>query len=385
MCIPMAKRSRKRAAWGALTQVDASTWRIRYWSSGPDGYRRRSKTVRGTRKDAERVRAELMLAHGEDAPCLTVGEAWERWYEPDLVRAVDEGEASPQTLAQYRSAWRNHVAPTWADVPCDSVRPLAVQQWITSLGHSQAVAGKALFQRVMDYAVRYECVVSNPLRERYVMPPKSTVRRRDEGVWTLDELGEVWRAVHGQWFEAAFLLAAFGGLRVGEAMGVTAADVRAVVARGQPVTLVRVARQVANRGEVTETLKNEQSRRVVAIPGRAGARLLALAGSCDGYLSGDGMGGHSTQRRMAAQWEREVLPSLRPELRHPFKNLRNSWQTNCRWSLGLPPWLIEPMMGHVGEGVTGRHYDRPQADMFADAMADAYAAHTFDAGWTWAT
>jgi hypothetical protein len=167
-------------------------------------------------------------------------------------------------------------------------------------------------------------------------------------------------------------------------MGVMAGDVGAIETRGQSVTLVRVARQVANRGEVTETLKNAQSRRSVAIPGRAGERLIALAASCDGYLSGDGMGGHSTQRRMSAQWEREVLPSLRPELRHPFKNLRNSWQTNCRWSLGLPPWLIEPMMGHVGEGVTGRHYDRPQAEMFADAMAEAYAAHPFDKGWEWA-
>ena len=60
--IPMAKRSRKkRSAWGALTQVDAQTWRLRYWSAGPDGYRRRSKTVRGTRLDAERVRAEREL------------------------------------------------------------------------------------------------------------------------------------------------------------------------------------------------------------------------------------------------------------------------------------------------------------------------------------
>lgn len=36
-------RRKKRSAWGSLTQVDAQTWRLRYWSAGPDGYRRRSK------------------------------------------------------------------------------------------------------------------------------------------------------------------------------------------------------------------------------------------------------------------------------------------------------------------------------------------------------
>lgn len=42
----MPRRKSKRSAWGALTQVDATTWRIRYWASGPDGYKRRSKTLR---------------------------------------------------------------------------------------------------------------------------------------------------------------------------------------------------------------------------------------------------------------------------------------------------------------------------------------------------
>lgn len=379
-----SSRRKRRDAWASISEIrPGECYRIRYWAEGPDGYKRRSRTVRGSRLDAERARSELMLAHSEDAPCPTVGEAWLRWYLPDLERLEAAGEVSPHTLCQYRSGWRLHVAPRWEGVPCDSVRPLEVQQWLTSLGYSQATRARQILRSVLDYAVRYGVAPSNPLAERYVMPPKSTVVERDRGVWTLEELGEVWRAVHGQWFEAAFLLAAFGGLRVGEAMGAMAGDVSAVEACGQVVALVSVERQVANRGVVTDALKNRQSRRVVAIPGRAGARLLELAGSCDGWLSGDGLGSHSTQRRMAATWERHVLPSLPEGMRHPFKNLRNSWQTNMRWALRLPPWLIEPMMGHVGEGVTGRHYDRPNAEMFAEAVAEAYAARPYDAGWTW--
>lgn len=376
--IPMAKRSRKkRSAWGALTQVDAQTWRLRYWSAGPDGYRRRSKTVRGTRLDAERVRSELMLEHSDDAPCPTVGQAWERWALPAWERRVEGGDMAPQTLRQYQSAWSRHASPRWADVPCDAVRPLHVQQWLDGLALNEARGALKVLRPLMDYAVRYGIVDANPFRENYLMPSKGTVAERDKGVWTLAELGEVWRAVRGQWFEAAFLLAAFGGLRVGEALGVRPCDVAPLDVGGTTLAMVTVARQVTNRGgEVTERLKTPQSARTVPVPGRAGARLLELADAADGYLSGDGLGGPSNRFRLGRSWDAAC-----GDARRPFQNLRNSYETNMRWELRLPPWIVEPMLGHVGQGVTGQYYDRPQARMLADAVADAYLAHPFDASW----
>lgn len=372
-----------RSAWGTLAQVDETTWRIRYWSAGPDGYRRRSCTVRGTRRDAERKRAELMLAHSEDAPCPTVGEVWERWYLPSQQRRVEDGSMSRQTLAVYMSAWRNHAEPRWGSVPCDAVRPLHVQQWLDGMPYSAADAAMKLLRPMLDYAVRYDAIGTNPFRERYLMPSKRDRRSRDAGVWTLDELGEVWQAVHGEWLEAAFILAAFGGLRVGESLGVRSEDVGEVTVRGVRVALVEVRRQVQNHGgRVTERLKNAQSRRVVAIPGRAADRLIAIAEREHGWLSGDGLGEHNSQKRLMRSWS-DAMQRLPVRLRHPFRNLRNSWQTNMRWTLRVPPYYIEPMMGHLVEGVTGSYYDRPQAELFADVMADAYVGCPYDAAWSW--
>ena len=375
----MTNRSRRRrSAWGSLTQVDSTTWRLRYWATERDGqYKRRSCTVRGTRRDAERKRAELMLEHSEDAPCPTVGEVWEQWHLPALERRVEDGALSAQTLQQYLSGWRRHVAPRWEDVQCDAVRPLDVQQWLSTLSSNQARGSLDVMRPLMDYAVRYGFLASNPMRERYVMPSRSSARTMDRAVWTLAELGEVWRSVRGQWFEAAFLLAAFGGLRVGESLGVRSED----VAECEGCALVDVRRQVTNRAAgVTERLKNRQSRRTIAVPGRAGVALLRIAGSCDGYLSGDGIGGNSSQDRLSRSWA-DAVP---PELFHPFRNLRNSWETNARWSLGLDSWSIEVMLGHSAPGVTGRYYDRPQPEMIAAAVADAYMSHPFDVKWDWA-
>ena len=370
-------RRKRRASWGSIAKCGPSTYRIRYWAKDASGeYRRLSETVRGTLMDAERRRAELMLDHSEDAPCPTVAQAWERWCVPEMEQRIESGDLTQHSLKLYRSSWKNHVSPTWASVPIDAVRPLRIQQWISGLGASQARYATLTLSKIMDYAVRYEYVDHNPMKEKYLMPSRSTIKRADSGVWTLAELGDAWADVRGQWFEPAFILAAFGSCRVGESLGPFAGEVELREVDGVPVALVPITRQVDNAGKVTDALKTEQSRRTVCVPGKMAIRLADIASELprDWFLTHDGMGGPQSQRRLGRSW-RDA------DMAHPFRNLRNSWQTNCRWELGMPPWLLEPMMGHAGRDVTGRHYDRPQSDVFAEAVARAYAEHPFDAGW----
>ena len=369
-------RRKRRSAWASMAEVKPGIWRIRYWAAGPDGYKRRSKTVRGTRLDAERVRSELMLDHSEDAPCPTVRQAWERWVLPTYRRRLEDGDLSQATLYRYEKVYAANVAPTWASVPLDSVRPLAVQQWISSMPLTTAKIAVVVLSAVMDAAVRYECVDHNPMREKYLMPSPSTVRRRNDGVWSLDELGALWGRVCGEWWEPAFLLSAFGSCRVGESLGVTAADVEARELDGVPLALVRIERQVPPVGPPVDRLKTAQSRRTVVLAGKAATRIVALASALppDWYLTNDGAGRWSGQSRLNDAW-------LALGLGRPFKNLRNSWQTWMRWEAKVPPYFIEPMMGHKGADVTGRHYDKPTADLFAEVVADAYRAAPWDSNW----
>ena len=385
----MPRRKKKtRAAWASLTEVQQNVWRIRYWGKDSNGtYRRMSRTVRGSRMDAERVRSELMLEHSEDAPCPTVAQAWERWVLPDMERRAESADISIRTRTAYVRSWSADVEPTWGDVPCDAVRPLAIQQWLLGLGLSQAKRALQLLTLVLDYAVRYELIDHNAARERYIMPSKSTVTQRDKGVWTLDELGDVWRVVraNARWMEPAFLIAAFGGARVSESVGVLAGEVERVDVDGVPLALVPIVRQVTKETGVSDRLKTESSRRTAIVPGRAALALESAAAAlpADWPLTHDGMGAFTSRDRLNRAWRRDVLPMLPESQRHIFQNLRNSWQTNCRWTLGIAPYYVEVLMGHVGAGVTGRHYDRPQVLMFAETVARAYAAHPYDAGWTW--
>ena len=68
---------RKRSSWGSVEKLPSGRWRVRWWESTPQGWKRQSETIDGSRKDAERRLAQIRVA-ADDAPRVpTVGEAWE--------------------------------------------------------------------------------------------------------------------------------------------------------------------------------------------------------------------------------------------------------------------------------------------------------------------
>lgn len=360
-----------------MAEVSPGVWRIRYWAEGPDGYRRRSVTVRGTRREATERRAQLMVEHGGDAPCPTVGQCWERWYLPELVRMVSEGERSEQTADQYKSRWKCHIGPAWSDVPADQVRPLAVQQWISSMPRSVAEQSSQLLRNILAYAVRYECIAQNPLDARYVMPSRSTSYERDRTTWDASGLVSIWQGARGGWAEPAVLAMAFGGARVAESLGVIAEEVELESVDGVPLALVPLRNQIRGAGIADERLKNRWSTRVAVIPGPPGERMAELAREVGtGWMCYDGLGGPMSKYALRREWPHIVRASGAHD--GLMKNLRASWETVLRWDLGIAPWVSEPLMGHValsGGAVTAYHYDRPHVEQLAREVASAYAKH----------
>lgn len=374
----MAKRSKRRDAWGSIAEIErGKRYVIRYWASKDErGYRRCCETVRGTRADAERRRAELMLEHSKDAPCPTVRQVWGKWCLVDITRQVENGDMAPLTKRVHETSWRLRIEPTWGDVPLDQVRPLQIQQWLYGLNASQAQSAMSTFGKILDYGVRYEFIDHNPLRERYIMPSKSTIKRADKGVFKLQELEGVWRMVYGLWWEPAFILAAFGGCRLGESMAPLASDVEVRDVDGVSVALVSITGQVATSGNDIVPPKTAQSVRTVVLVGKAAERIGGMAQRLDPDcpLTNDGFGHHQCQHRLKQAW-RDM------KMEHPYRNLRNGWQTYMRWDMKVQPYFIESMMGHKVSGITGAHYDRPDADQFASVMADAYRENPFDRNW----
>lgn len=377
----MSPRRRQRSSFGSVTKLDRDTWRLRWWADTPEGRRRVSETVHGTRRQAEDRLAEIRCEVGsEQGGSVTVGKAWELWYAPDCAQRLEEGSLAPGTWRNAEAHWSRNIAPRWAHVPCTQVRPLDVQEWLLTMSWSNARLSKIVLGQVMAMAAMYGACESNPLLLKYRLPKNTSGQAV---VLTLDQLRCAWSAVHGSVIEAPYLLAAFGSARVGESLGVMASEVELREAFGVPVAVAQIVRQVEYDGTVVDRLKNQQSRRHVVLPGRVGLRLAELASTAvaEGlaWLADDGTGAPVSQRRVATLWAK-ALKSAGME-RVPFKNLRNSWATFTHWQLGIDPLMVDKMMGHSTGSVLAKHYDRPDVDLFVETVAKAYAEHPYADTW----
>lgn len=379
----MANHTKRRAAWGSLSyDQKRKVGRIRYWAETNDGYKRCSKTVRGTRKECEEARAALMLEHGNDAPCPTVRHLYESDYLIGLQKRLEDGSLAQQSYEVYLGTWRNHVSPQWADMPVDQITPLLVQRWLNASTRNTAVKAMPMLRRILAYAVLYGHVSTNPFKEEYDMPTTSTVKRRDDGVYDQDQLVLLWCLFYAHWMEPMILLCGFAGCRVGEALGVRTDDVVELKGYSVPIAAVRIDSQIDGHGREVERTKNRQSTRWAMLAGMPAKRMIEISRTVKGpYVVDDGVGGHPNQGTVRKWYERIVRGSGMDY--HLLKNLRKSWQTIARWKLRMAPQYTEPMMGHIIYDVTGVHYDRPDADAFAGVLADAYSKHPFADNMPW--
>lgn len=372
---------KRRAAFGSIAKIDRDTWRLRWWADTPEGRRRVSETVHGTRRDAEHRLAEIHVEVGaERGGSMTVGGVWSKHFAPDCAQRLEEGTLAPNTWKNSSAVWRRHIEPRWGSVPCDQVRAKDVQEWLLGMSWSNARLAKIVLGQVMSMAAMFDECPTNPLLLKYRLPKKESAASTD--VLDLDALRDAYAAVKGSPIEAAFVLAAFGSCRVGESLGVKCSEVELRESCGVPVATAKVERQVDHDGKVHERLKNEQSRRSVVVPGRLGVRLADLAArNAEAdlvWLSDDGTGAPLSQQRLNSRWAALAGPTAK---RVPFRNLRNSWATYVHWTLGVDPLMVDKMMGHATGTVLAKHYDRPAVDMFVEAVAKAYNAHPFAEDW----
>lgn len=121
---------------------------------------------------------------------------------------------------------RVHMVPAWGATPLGSIRPSAVQAWISRLQESLAPTYVRLivtnFGAILSSAVADGLVAANPSRSSVVKLP--TVHPKRLRPWTVDQVLAVIEALPER-IRAVAVLAAGCGLRQGEAFGVRAQDI----------------------------------------------------------------------------------------------------------------------------------------------------------------
>ncbi len=230
-------RKRAKDSWTVVVELPRD----------PETGKRRQKwvAVKGTKRDAERVLAELAAKAqsgvlGTAPTRLSLGDYLDKWY------AVAQSGVSLHTRRNWRYAlacWRAALG----SVPLVRLTPMDIQIALEHLPGHLSGSSKNMYFRVLKaalrQAVRWGMLANNPAEG--VRPPLA--KAREIRVWDEGQARRFLEAARGSRYYALFYTALATGMRLGELLGLAWEDVDL----GQGVVHVRrsLATCVTRTGE----------------------------------------------------------------------------------------------------------------------------------------
>jgi len=353
---------------GHIRQRSKGSWEITM-DAGRDpatGRRvRHFETVRGTKKDAQKRLAELLV--NIEKGCyvrpkrLTLAEWLELW-----LASYVKLRLSPQTVESYEMIIRRHLAPALGATPLNQLQPqhfYGYYRRALSCGRADGRGGLSLrtvqyhhsiLSEALEHAVKTEIIGRNPANA--VNPPRP--ERKSMATLAPGDIPRFLAAARIEPHYALFYTALFTGLRMGELLALSWGHVDLVLAQ------IRVLKALHKRRGVCELRepKSPHSRRQIALsPSLAlvlrqhkaeqEARTILLGRALtdsdfvfcrpDGNLLDPG-----TVRRVFARILRRAgLRRLR------FHDLRHSHATLMLVS-GVHPKIVQERLGHSSVAIT---------------------------------
>lgn len=350
-------------------------WLIR-WEVGADGAtgrKRKSKVVKGTRREAEkeltRIKAELDQGTYFEATRETVSDYLERW-----LTDVAALKASDRSLVGYRLWIREFIIPRLGAIELARLQPMRVQQFYIEMltnGRKKALPDGTkglsshsvlhihrILRNALGQAVRWQLIPRNPCDA--VEPPKLVEREMN----ATDEAGvaKLLENFRDTPLYVPVLLATHCGLRRGEILGLRWQDVDL----DQGTLSVNQSAEVIN-GEVRfKAPKTKKSRRTIALPLLVVQALKAhivqqrgerLATGADYQESGlvvckpDGRAWRPTAFTQSFRWHKAKTDAA--HLR--FHDLRHS-HASILGKAGVPLATISRRLGHSQISTTANVY-----------------------------
>lgn len=353
-----------RRLHGSIQKLDRDRWRVFATVHDETGASRRvSKTVSGSRNDAERVLDSMLGMEGarRDRPFHEVVEAY-----LDNARArVDDGRMARSTLEGYEGKLRRTVVPALGSTMASEVTAQRVQRFLDSLRTDRAATFRVL-RVVLNWAYRAGYMperVSDhvePVRQR-----TGTVRRED--VYARDEVAAILAHPMETPLKTAVVLALSCGLRRGEICALEWDDYD-----GRSITV--------RRAWGKDAPKTPGSAASLMVPRWARDYLDPLRG--EGLMVGMPPGHVTDQwRRLWYDWAHRLRPDA-PSVRYiPFKNLRHTSLSMVYEATGDIK-AASRRGRHSSVYVTERFYVRASdavdakcADALDDALGDVGVSH----------
>lgn len=174
------------------------------------------------RVDAERAVEHLRMKINSDNPqqqfhSVTVGALIDRYLAEEISARVREDTAST-----YRGILKNWIRPRWGNEFLQSVRTLAVENWLKGIKRSANTRAhiRNLMHLLFNCAIRWELIEKNPVQ----LVRQSTRRTRVPRVLTPEEFRKLQDEMEEP-YRTMVLIAGSLGLRISEILGLRWGDI----------------------------------------------------------------------------------------------------------------------------------------------------------------
>lgn len=255
----MSKKAKRTDHSGGVDRLPSGRWRARY--TDPVTNRQRSAGTFATKSEADDKLAEVRTDQRRGA-----------WIDPDAgnVTLADFATAwldhrtnlAARTREMYHSILDVHIVPALGDVPLGALSRSAIEAWHRQIasGASPSMAPKAyrLLRQILATAVDDEVLLKNPARIKSAGQERATERT----IASIEEVLAIAETIDAR-FRAMVLVAALGGLRLGE---VTALRRGHVDLDAGTVTIGEQRVRLDSGETVTQGPKTDAGRRQVHLP-----------------------------------------------------------------------------------------------------------------------
>ena len=274
---------------GNIRQRTPGSWTIQwYLGIGPNGRKRyESKTVRGTKKEAQTELRRVVheVEHGTyvESGKITVGDFLRHWLKDYASTAV-----AGTSYERYEGIVEQHLIPAFGHIPLHRLQPIQVQEYYTEAQKSGRVKPvrdregnvtakglsaqtvkhhHAVLRKALNCAVRWQIVGRNVCHA--VDPPR--VPSKERLAFTEAEVQALVRYSDGTPYGPLILIAASAGMRLGEVLALTWADLDT---KNGAIAVTKSLEQTRAGLSIKEP-KSERGRRNIPLPTNVVNRLIA--------------------------------------------------------------------------------------------------------------
>ena len=350
-----------RSSAGSITKVDANRWRVSVsLGYNKDGKRiRRSKQIRGSRRDAELLKAKMLTDDELPKEKFTLADVTLQWLE------LKKESVRIRTFNGYEKNAKKILMSDLAYFKIGEIekREYEVRKWLEAEKKTGArLNAYKTLRQVLNYAKRNHLitVAVTDFIEPPHLPPK------EKETITADKIGEYLEAVKGSYIEGGVLLMLGCGLRRSEAMGLKWSDITFEGDSGH-FSVERGCYVNPKGGVYFDKPKTLKSKREIVLPSWVSKRLKQIK---KGVYVCENEKGELYPEMFSRTWSKLIKEAGLPHIQ--IKNLRHSCGTILVRELNVPIGDVQQLLGHTSSRTTETFYiqkSNTSAKKVADAMS----------------